>query len=192
MKRFSLLFVCVLIFLSAYTQDKYLKVDAGIGAGLTLGDLKSYGISASTEPKFFFTPQIAVGLRLECTMLFGGNIDAASSSFEIGISARAAQLVKGEYYFSEESTRPFVGLMTGRYVQANIGTSSAGDASIKEGSYFGFAPEIGITFNNFRLSAIYHIVPGTDLLTVTSGNPPEVSRNYLVIQLGFKVFQLDL
>jgi len=57
--------------------------------------------------------------------------------------------------------------------------------------YYGFAPEAGVTFKNFRLSAIYHIIPGSDPLTVSTGNTQTVSRNYLVIQMGFKGFLLE-
>ena len=193
MKKIVILTLALSFASLAYTQERFIKIDASIGAGLTLGDLKSYGISAATEPKFFINNQLAVGLRLEGAALFGGSIDGSSQEFSVGISSRAAQLLKGEYYFSEESTRMFAGIMTGRYVQANIGTSSAGDASIAAGTFFGFAPEIGVTFNNFRLSAIYHFIPGTDVLVnVGVGTPPEVSRNYMVITMGFKVFQFDI
>lgn len=56
------------------------------------------------------------------------------------------------------------------------------------GNQFGLVPQIGVIFNNLRLSGIYHPVTGKDLLTVLMGDFKEISRNYLVIELGFKIF----
>jgi len=180
------------ISLSLQAQNKYFKTDGGIGAALTFGDKKSYGISVGVEPKVFFTPKLAAGLRFEGDALFGGSIPTtAGGTVDVSTSTRAAILLKGEYYFSESEKRPFVGVMLGRYTQANVGSSSTGSASIAAGTYFGYAPELGITLKNFRISGIYHFVPGTDLVTMSSGSPVEVSRNYLVIQLGFKMFQSE-
>ena len=192
MKKTLLMIALVAIGFAANAQERFFKADAGIGGAFTLGEISSYGISASIEPKFFFNSQISAGLRLEGDALFGGKIDAESFQVEVNTSSRAAILAKGEYYFSDKRNRPFVGLMAGRYTQANIGTSSSGSASVAAVSQFGFAPEIGYTFNNFRISGIYHFVPGTDLVSVSVGDPIEVSRNYIVIQLGFKVFSANL
>jgi len=86
--------------------------------------------------------------------------------------------------------------MFGRYVQANSGVSVDGteipDSSLSAVKSFGFAPEIGVTFNNFRLSGIYHIVSEGDGATISTGSGAEVDRNYFVIQLGFKIFQVGL
>ena len=191
MKKLLLIVSAVTLSCSLYAQGQ-IKVDASIGAALTLSELKSFGISAAVEPKYFITAQISAGLRFEGDVLFGGSINADSQDFNVGLSSRAAQLLKGEYYFSENSTRPFVGLMVGRYTQANIGSSSSGEASIEASSDFGFAPEFGITFNNFRISAIYHVVPDTYIVSTGSGTPPEVTKSYMVITLGFKTFSYDL
>jgi hypothetical protein len=191
MKSIILLSIISTLSANLYCQDRFFKTDAGIGAALTVGSLKSYGLSGSAEPKFFFNPKFSVGLRFEGSVLFGGKIDNETGNFDLGVSSRAATLLKGEYYLTDNDNRLFLGLMLGRYVQANIGSSSTGSASISAGKYFGFAPELGITFTNFRISGIYHLVPGTDLITVATGNPVKVSRNYFVIQMGFRVFQID-
>jgi hypothetical protein len=188
MKKQLLLIIAAASFGSIKGQS-FIKGDGGIGAAFTTGALKSYGISASAEPKFFFNPQISAGLRFEGNVLFGGSLDNSSGNFNVGLSSRAATLIKGEYYFSEKKNRVFVGLMAGRYTQANVGAGSSGNASISAGTYYGFAPELGVTFNNFRISAMYHFIPGTDLVKVSSGNPVEISRNYFVVQLGFKMFE---
>lgn len=184
--------VLLAIGIAANAQDRFIKGDVGIGGALTFGEIKSYGISASFEPKYFFNPRVSAGLRFEGDALFGGSIDAENSQVDVNTSSRAAILAKGEYYLSEKRNRAFIGIMGGRYTQANVGSSSSGSASIAAISTFGFATELGYTFNNFRVSGIYHIVPGTDQVSVSSGDPIEISRNYLVIQLGFKVFSANL
>jgi len=190
MKRLLLFIVSTVLCFSINAQDRYLKADAGIGSAMTLGKLKSYGISASIEPKFFFNPQFSLGVRLEGDVLFGGSING-TSEVNVGMSSRAATLLKGEYYLTEADNRMFIGLMAGRYVQANMGGGSSGAVSLSAGKYFGFAPEVGFTFKNFRISGIYHVVSGSDLVTISTGNAENVSRSYFVIQLGFKTFQLD-
>lgn len=173
-------------------------MDASIGGALTTGKLKSYGISAGIEPKYFFNENVAVGLRFEGDALFGGSIDASGDDVTVGISSRGANGLKGEYYLGSGNTKPFAGLMLGYYTQANIGTAVKGDnANVTASAVraFGVGPELGVTFGNFRISGIYHYVPGKDLVTINTSvggtEQVEVSRNYFVITLGFKVFQVD-
>jgi hypothetical protein len=196
MKR--ILYASILVFTlsSVHAQDRFIKADGGLGTAITLGELKSYGISASFEPKFFFNKRISAGLRMEGDVLFGGSLSGDAGTVSVSTSSRAAFLVKGEYYFSENQNRLFVGLMVGRYTQANSGVEVNGnsipDSSLSAVRSFGFAPEFGVTLNNFRLSAIYHVVTGEDQVSVSTGNGVKVNRSYLVLQLGFKIFQVNL
>lgn len=197
MKRLLLLAVFTATCLYGQSQG-YFKMDASIGGALTTGKLKSYGISAGIEPKYFFNENVAVGLRFEGDALFGGSIDAAGDDVTVGISSRGANGLKGEYYLGSGNTKPFAGLMLGYYTQANIGTAVKGDnANVTASAVraFGVGPELGVTFGNFRISGIYHYVPGKDLVTINTSvggtEQVEVSRNYFVITLGFKVFQVD-
>lgn len=197
MKRL-LLFAVVTMAGFALNAQGFFRTDASIGGALTLGKLKSYGISAGVEPKYFFNENISVGLRLEGDVLFGGSIDAEGEDVTVGLSSRAANGLKGEYYLGSGNTKPFVGLMLGYYTQANIGTAVKGENSNVTASAvrtFGVGPELGVTFGNFRISGIYHFVPGKDLVTINTAvggvEQVEVSRSYLVITLGFKVFQIE-
>jgi len=196
MKKILFASIVFFVFTSVSAQDRFIKFDGGLGAALTFGDFKAYGISASVEPKFFFNNQISAGLRFEADALFGGSISSSVGNVDVSTSARTAILVKGEYYFSEAQTRPFVGLMFGRYVQANSGVSVDGndipDSSLSAVNSFGFAPEVGVTFNNFRISGIYHVVTEGDAVSISTGSGADVDRNYFVIQLGFKIFQVGL
>lgn len=186
MKKSFLLLSMLFVSTITFSQVSF-KTDGGIHGGFSFGDVKMYGIGASLEPKVFITPKISAGARFEGTALFGGNIDASGEDVSASVSSTAAFLAKGEYYTSDEGTRPFFGFGLGYYT---VGSNSAstGGASISAGNHFGLAPQIGVTFNNFRLSGIYHIVTGKDLLTISAGDYKEISRNYLIIELGFKIF----
>jgi len=184
------LFVIALVIPLASNAQVFFKLDAGLGGALTFGDLKSYGIMAHVEPKVFILPSVSAGMRFEENALFGGSISDAETDLDVGISSRGAILLKGEYYLSDNKTRPFLGLGLGMYTIANTAASGTGSASIEAGNHFGVAPEIGVTFGNFRLSAMYHILTGNNLVEMSAGAPAEISMNYLVIQIGFKIFSV--
>lgn len=176
----------------------FFKMDASIGGAFTTGKLKSYGISAGAEPKYFFNENLAVGLRFEGDVLFGGSIDAEGEDVTVGLSSRAANGIKGEYYLGDGNTKPFAGLMLGYYTQANIGTAVQGENTNVTASAvrsFGIGPELGVTFGNFRISGIYHFVPGKDLVSINTSvggvEQVEVARSYFVVTLGFKVFSIE-
>jgi len=184
-----LVFVFTLLTLSAYSQDKVsFQLVTGLGAGLSLGELRGYGISAAVEPKVFIG-NFAVGARLEGDVLFGGNINVENTDeLSVGLSSRAAQTLKGEYYVTDMKVRPYVGIGLGRFTQANIGATGTGGANLQASSGFGFAPEAGIALGNFRLSAIYNVVPGKNLVELEVGDALEISKNYLVLQMSWKLF----
>lgn len=172
-------------------QDISFHLISGIGAALSYGEMPAYGISASVEPKVFIGNNIAAGLRFEGDVLLGGNIDTENTeNLSVGMSSRAAQLVKGEYYITDMKVRPYVGFGLGRFTQANIGATGAGEVSIDAYNGFGVAPEVGIALGSFRLSAIYNVVPGKSLVNITVGDVREVSRNYLVLQMSWKWFKI--
>ena len=186
MKKVILLSAALFISALTFAQVKF-KTDGGLHGGFSFGEVKMYGIGASLEPKVFITPQISAGARFEGTALFGAKIDATGGSVSASSSAAAAIIAKGEYYVRDEGTRPFFGLGMGYYTVGS-NTGSTDGASISAGSHFGLSPQVGFTFNNFRLSGIYHIVTGKDTVTLTAGDVMEISRNYLVVELGFRIF----
>jgi len=171
-----------------FAQGVGFRLDAGLGAALSFGELKSYGIAAFTEPKVTIGPSITAGVRFEGDVLFGGSISDNAEDLEVGMSSRAAILLRGEYFVGQNKTRPFVGLGLGRYTIANTSASGTGAASIQASNNFGVAPELGFAFGNFKLSAMYHIVGGKTLVNIGVGDPKEISNNYLGILMSFRVF----
>ena len=174
-----------------FAQGIGFRLDAGLGAALSFGELKSYGIAAFTEPKVTIGPSITAGIRFEGDALFGGSIAEDAQDLEVGMSTRAAILLRGEYFIGQNNTRPFIGLGLGRYTLANTTASGSGAASIVASNNFGVAPELGFAFGNFKLSAMYHFVGGKTLVTVEAGEPMEISNNYLGILMSFRVFGVN-
>lgn len=149
------------------------------------------GIAAFTEPKATVGHSITAGIRFEGDVLFGGKIAEEAENLEVGMSTRAAILLRGEYFIDQGKTRPFVGLGFGRYTLANTSASGSGAASIVAGNNFGVAPELGFAFGNFKLSAMYHFVGGTTLVNMEVGDPMEISNNYLGILMSFRIFGVN-
>lgn len=168
MKRlFVLLFV--LAPFAIHAQSIGFRLDAGLGGALTFGSFKAYCISAFSEPKVTIGPNITAGIRLEGDVLFGGNIDDSGTDVEVGMSTRAATLIKGEYFAGQSKARPYVGLGLGRYTSMNISASGIGAASITAGNQFGVGPEHGIALCFFKISAMDHMVFGDEILTLSTG-----------------------
>ena len=190
MKKLIVLFLIVMP-AAMFAQGIGFRLDAGLGAALSFGELKSYGIAAFTEPKVTIGPSITAGIRFEGDALFGGSIAEDAEDLEVGMSTRAAILLRGEYFIGQNQTRPFVGLGFGRYTLANTSASGTGAASIVASNNFGVAPELGFAFGNFKLSAMYHFVGGSTLVTIEAGEPKEISNNYLGILMSFRVFGVN-
>jgi hypothetical protein len=191
MKKLLIAFF-VLCSVSLSAQRISFQFVTGIGGALSFGELKGYGISACLEPKVFIGDNIAAGIRLEGDVLFGGNLDVENTeNLSVGMSSRAATTIKGEYYITDMKVRPYVGAGVGRFTQANIGASGSGGANLQASSGIGFAPEAGLALGNFRLSAIYNIVPGKNIVDIDVGDALEISKNYLVLQMSWKLFGIN-
>lgn len=184
------LIVLVLLTMPTFlmAQNIGFRLDAGLGAALSFGGLRSYGVAAFTEPKVTIGQSITAGVRFEGDALFGGTIDEDAENLEVGLSTRAAVLLKGEYYVGAGKVRPFVGIGVGRYTIANTSATGTGSASIAAGNFFGAAPELGIAFGGFKLSAMYHLVGGNTLVEMSVGDPKEISNHFLGILMTFRIF----
>ena len=188
--------VLLFIGLAVNAQESFFKLDMGAGGVMTLGNFKAYGLSFHLEPKWFFTETISGGFRFEGNIFFEGSIETTSEDVTYGVSSREAFLLKAEYYFIPDKVRPFVAVNTGLYSIASVNAGPSEEASLGTSIRtfgpsvwsFGFAPEAGVTFNNFRISVLFHIIPGGTTFISSTGGDIEVSNNYLVFQLGFKVF----
>ncbi len=190
MKTTALLFVLIasISFANAQEFNPYFKMDGTLGSAIAFGEFRAGGISVGMEPKVFIRKEWSVGMRISGDIMFGGSFKDGAENISVGLSARGAQTLKTEYYFGETTKRPFVGIGIGRHTMANISADSGGGASISAGNSFGFTPELGISLKNFRFSTIYNIITKKDIINLSAGDTKEISRNYVVFHIGFKVF----
>ncbi|MFI5237965.1 MAG: hypothetical protein ACHQLA_08505 [Ignavibacteriales bacterium] len=143
MKKLSILIFLGFMFTSfIYCQD-YDKFKLGLGAGFTGGKgngSKDFGVGGlfTIEPAYRWNDNIAIGLRLE-TAVFGED----SSGFIHFPEIISSITVNGQYYFSSEQFRPFVGIGLGIYFPAEFST-------------FGFYPRLGFDLGHFTLALEYN------------------------------------
>jgi hypothetical protein len=141
-----------------------------------------------------------VGARFEGFATGGGHVDGENVS--LGFGAGSAALGKGEFYFTQTSVRPFVGLGLGLYhfgSQSFGASPNGGGLSQDASSYFGMAPQLGLELGAFRLSASYNFLVGGEgvhqsaaggpngaMLDQSVGAAAGPSRNYLALELGIR------
>ncbi len=181
MKRLLLSVAFLSVMSLSYGQStifKPFKVDLGVGYGF--GNAK--GVTFHLEPKYSIKDQIAIGLRMEGALL--GNVemeDGGNGATSVDISAIASYLVTGDYYFSNNTFRPLVGLGAGVYNMGSVGiTTTDNQANIDEpvvevGTKFGIAPRIGFEAGHFRMGLEYNII---------TGQPKDFNRNYFAAKIG--------
>jgi outer membrane protein X len=157
-------------------------------------DTGSGGFGGVVEGKYNLTDQIAIGLRLDGAVQFGGSVGRDSASIDVG--AVAAMLAKAEYFLTDSTVRPFVGFAAGMYtlggqsVTAGEGTAGVTQAA---GRAFGMAPQLGVDLGVVRLAATYNVLLDGELVVQevsTDGSPPpevSVSRNYFGFELSFRI-----
>ena len=158
------------------TMYKPVKVDLALGYGF--GNAK--GIVLSLEPKYNIKDQIAVGLRMEGAILAGMDVEDGGADADVSISAISSYLVTGDYYLSNNSFRPLVGLGTGIYSMGSVGVSTSDDnledATVDVGNRFGLAPRVGFEVGHFRMGLEYNLI---------TGQPENFNRNYFTTKIGF-------
>jgi hypothetical protein len=124
---------------SALSQDyKSFKVGLGLGYAL-LNDGTGAGI-LTLEPAYRTSDDFAIGLRIE----------AGATGYYEGKSF-GSYTANLQYYFNEDTFRPFIGSGLGLYQFGN------GD----NGARFGFYPRVGFDLEHFTMSFDFNILPVT-------------------------------
>lgn len=195
----TLLLLFIAASFAAQAQDyKPVKVGIGLGYASPGGDGAKGGVLFYLEPAYRVTDQIAVGLRLESAVMARGTSITATStttSVDLDVSATGSYTVNGQYYFSNNTFRPFAGLGLGLYSLAAVKASTSGSSTTSSitasTSEFGFYPRLGFDAGHFTMQVEYNIIPatksqisistGTGFTTATS----ESKNNYLAIKAGF-------
>lgn len=165
----KLMALVALVFLCSFGNVQAQTASGGAGLGFAkltgeLGENGSFGFNYFLEGNYYVMDQLAVGIELNFSILGYGN----EESF-IGISAYGASeyLVKGTYFFTDGTVRPYGGLGLGLAkistpeftVTDGTGTSQTleGDSKIN----FAISPRVGVMFGGFGLDFTYNLAGKT-------------------------------
>ena len=168
-----------------------IRVDTGLSGTYVMSNSRG-GFGAIVEPKFLVHDNIAVGVRFEGAVMFGGDF-GQDGDVKVDMGAVAVALAKGEYLVGRGGVRPFVGFGVGMYdivsqsVEAGPMTTGVDQ---KAGRYFGVSPQVGVDLGRLRLAATYNAILGADIeIHQMVGGVEETSsfsQNYFTFELSFR------
>lgn len=187
----SILLLTSIVIAKAQTESPFkpFKVDVSLGYAIPGGTGAKGGVLVALEPKYEVIPNLSVGLRLEtAVMVRGGQVDANGNVADVSAKAAGSYLLTGDYYFTQNTVRPFAGAGLGIYSLASASVSNGTTASASAGSKFGEMIRAGVELSHFRVGVEYNIVPSTKVETVTSGGVKSTystKNGYLGIKVGF-------
>ncbi|MBO9682699.1 MAG: hypothetical protein J7502_08545 [Flavisolibacter sp.] len=181
---FSILFLSAVIISNAQTFKPF-KVDVSTGYAIPGGKGAKGGVLFAVEPKYAVIPNLSVGLRFEAAVMARGFADQAGSNSEVDVKAAGSYLATGDYYFTENTVRPFAGAGVGIF---SLASASANDnsASVGTGSKFGGLLRAGVEISHLRLGLEYNLVPATTV-TVHDGSSTyegKAKNGYMGIKIG--------
>lgn len=185
MKRISTVLILIAVTaVAAVAQEfKPFRVGLGLGYAMTSGEGAKAGVLIYLEPAYHVSDQLLAGLRMEGAAVVRGyaeSVDAGSASASFG----GSYALFGQYYFNNNTFRPFVGAGLGLSKVTTAAATFNGEAyaALNE-SKFGFFPRIGFDAGHFTLSIDYNLV-GASTLTGTAGGELKTKNNYIGIRFG--------
>ena len=189
MKKLLPMMVLAIMISSAATCQDFKKFKVGVGVGYAVPSDGGGGVLLYLEPMYRVTDAIAIGLRLESAAVVGS---APVAGVTVNASAIGSYTLNGQYYFSNNAFRPFVGAGLGMYSLAAATTDIGGTSYSLSASAtaFGFYPRIGFDYGHFNLSIDYNLIPaqetqvnlgGLGLVTNSQNN------SYIGIRLGVSI-----
>jgi len=188
-KRIGLLLVLVLSVAVVKAQE-FKKFRVGIGAGYAMpsGEGAGGGVMWALEPGYRVTDQILANLRIEGAAIIRGTADATSASLDV--AGVRSYTLNGQYFFTTNNFRPFVGVGFGIYSLAAAkfegNSNGVSGASASSASKFGFYPRLGFEYRHFVVNLDYNLIPNTQA-TISSSNgtvDTEFKNSYLGIRIG--------
>ncbi|HLT08825.1 MAG TPA: hypothetical protein VK014_14950 [Cyclobacteriaceae bacterium] len=139
---------------------KPLKVDVGINLTFPANTDLTVGGGFFVEPRYGINDQLHVGLHLGSNIIGEGqflfhNTQAVTRAQAIGNIS-----VTGDYIFTKENVRPYIGMSVGMYRRSDyeIIDESSGTTINNQGTHvnFGLAPRMGLVAGKFRMDATFH------------------------------------
>ena len=194
MKKFLSVFAFLTLALTAKTFAqseeggfKPFKVDVSMGYAVPSGGKGSKGgFLFAVEPKYAVIPNLSVGLRLEAAVTVAGvNLNDGSYNNTASAKAAGSYLVTGDYYFTENDLRPFLGAGAGLFSTASVDINS-GNSSTSNKSKFGGMVRGGIEYKHLRLGIEYNLISKTTVPESSAGanDGYTVKNGYVGIKLG--------
>lgn len=161
------------------TEFKPFRVGVDFGYGIPSGDGAKGGVIFAIEPKYAINDKISLGLRMEGAVLLRASVDDQGFASSADAKASGSYLATGNYYFSTQNFRPFVGLGLGIH---NLASASFDENNpdpnfeeVKSGTKFGATPTVGFEISHFRFAIDYNLV----------GKTEKINNNYIGVKLGF-------
>ena len=180
----------------AQTTFKPFKVNVSIGAAIPSG---GGGVLFAIEPKYGINDQIDIGLRLE-TAAMARNVVVNGNTSSGSAQGAASYILTGNYTFSDEGFRPFVGIGAGLFGIAGTGftaTSGTGgtatNGNINAATVFGGMARVGFKTGHFVLGVEYNLIPNSNSVVYDSNGTTQVgtsvqSKNsYVGVKVGFDI-----
>ncbi len=109
---------------------KTFKVDIAVGYAVPSGSGSKGGVVFAIEPKYAINDNITLGLRMEAAVTARGYIKDGEE-FSGDVKASSSYLATGDYYFTTNQFRPFVGVGAGLFSLASVSTED-GDITEEE------------------------------------------------------------
>jgi hypothetical protein len=183
-KKITIMRSLMLLTAAAVLGQDFKKFRVGVGGGYAHpgGEGAKGGVLFYVEPGYRVNDMIIANLRME----FAGMVRGAGSatSGELDVATTGSYTVNGQYYFSNENFRPFVGAGFGIYKLAsgsvafdNSGSTTT-TVNVSAESKIGFYPRIGFDMRHFTVSIDYNIISPTEAGTY------EIKNSYLGVRIG--------
>lgn len=189
---FSILLLASVAIAKAQSESPFkpFKVDVSVGYAIPGGEGAKGGVIFVVEPKYEVIPNLSAGLRMEAAVMARGSVDASGNTAEVDVKAAGSYLLTGDYYFSQNTFRPFAGAGLGIYSLAAASANSNGvSSSVSASSKFGEMVRVGFELSHFRVGVEYNIVPSTKIETINASTGAKTTyttkNGYLGIKAGF-------
>jgi outer membrane protein X len=183
----ALLLLCVLGTKAQTFQAFKVGLVSGYAIPSSGSGSKASGLLA-LEPQYALNDNFSLGLRLEAAYMIrvadnGANGTDAGSNTNLKLNA--SYMVTGDYYFSTNTFRPFIGTGIGLYTVHSVAVVADGSLSpdISE-TKFGAFPRVGFEAGRFRVAVEYNLVAKTTLNDLAGSSAGSVNNNYLGIKIG--------
>lgn len=167
-------------------EFKPFKVDVSLGYAIPSGGTGAKGgVLFAIEPKYAIMQQLSVGLRIEVAATISGVDASGNVSNNASAKASGSYLATGDYYFSNNDFRPFLGVGVGIFTTAGVDLNSS-NGNVGQSSKFGGMIRGGMEYRHLRFGLEYNLVGKTTVppSSSTSNDGYDIKNSYIGIKIG--------